>query len=80
MHCHIARGQWEMEFLKWTTSAPRGRGKWNSYHANALPQCRGAVGSGTLATRRPTSLGDGDSCQGDGHCPGDLKIAMGGGG
>ena len=78
-HCHTALGQWEMEFLKWTTSAPGGRGNWNSYHANALPQCRGAVGSGTLATRRASSLGDGDSCRGEGHCLGDLKIAMRGG-
>ena len=66
MHCHTALGQWAVQLPQCTASLRGGSGQWNS--CNALPHCLGAVGSGTLAMRGPTSWPHGESYPGGGHC------------
>ena len=66
MYCLTAWGQWAVELLQCTASLPGGSGQFNS--CNTLPHCLGAVGSGTLAMRGPTSWGDTESCPGGGCC------------
>ena len=63
----------KMVLLQCTASLPGGSGHWNSY--NTMPHCLGAVGGGTLAMRRATSRGDGESYLGGGR---GLKSARGG--
>ena len=55
MHCDAACGEWAMELLQCTATLPVGSGLWNS--CNALPNCLGAVGSGTAARHRQTACG-----------------------
>ena len=64
--CQTAGGQWAVELLLCTALLPGGSGKCNS--CNELPHRPGAVGSGTLAMRRPINWGDGESCMGGGRC------------
>ena len=54
------------EFVQCTATLSGGSGQCNS--CNALPHCLGAVGSGTLAMRRTTNWGDGESCLAGDHC------------
>ena len=48
MHCPTAWGHWAVQLLQYTAALPGGSGQRNS--CTALPQCPGAVGSGTPAT------------------------------
>ena len=66
MQCYAAWGQRAVELLQCTTSLLGGSGQCNS--CNALPHYVGAVGSGTLAMRGPTSWGDRGSYPGGGRC------------
>ena len=55
MHCPTARGQRAVLFLQRIASRPGGTGRCNP--CNTLPQCLGAMGTGTPATHHLTALG-----------------------